>query len=137
VLAERLGEPPILAHALNNLGTAQFQTGSPDGKAKLERSLAVARAASSEEHVARALGNLASTALDVRSYATAKRYIEEAIEYTRERDLGPKLDYVVALRARCDLEQGRWRAAAKATTTSTVAPPPTRSTSPRRRSGCG
>jgi ATP/maltotriose-dependent transcriptional regulator MalT len=50
----------------------------------------------------------------VRSYATAKRYTEEAIEYTRERDLGPKLDYLVALRARCDLEQGRWRAAADA-----------------------
>ena len=41
-LAERLGETEILVHALNNVGSAELQEGIEDGRAALERSLALA-----------------------------------------------------------------------------------------------
>ena len=43
-LAERLGQPEILAHALNNVGTAEMGDLRPSGQATLERSLALALA---------------------------------------------------------------------------------------------
>lgn len=59
-LAERLGENEILAHALNNVGSAEVMAGVAEGVAKLERSLELALAAGWEDHVARAYTNLAS-----------------------------------------------------------------------------
>ena len=71
-LAERLGDTAILAHALNNVGTARLR-GSTG-----RRPRAAASAASSsrstpgfEEHVARAYTNLGAGLLDVRDLAPA------------------------------------------------------------------
>ena len=47
----------------------------------LERSLALAQAHGLEEHVARAYTNLASVALNQRSYALAARYRDDGIRY--------------------------------------------------------
>ena len=64
---ERLGETgEILVHALNNAGTAELHAGRPEGREKLERSLAVALDAGLEEHVARAYLNLAFLSLHAR-----------------------------------------------------------------------
>ena len=76
-LAERLGRTDILAHALNNVGTAESHVDLSGGQSKIIRSLALARAENLDEHIARALTNLASTSLrahdfDVRTAGSMK-----------------------------------------------------------------
>jgi predicted ATPase/DNA-binding CsgD family transcriptional regulator len=111
-LAERLGDVEVVAHALNNVGAAERARGLPEGTAKLERSLALAFEAGLEEHVARAYTNLAATAIDLRDYADADRRLEAGIAYSTEHDLDSWADYMAGYRARSDLDQGRWDAAA-------------------------
>ncbi len=107
-LAERLGDTAILAHALNNVGTARSEHNLADGPPMVERSLELALAAGLEEHVARAYTNLAATALDRREIAIADRYLDTGIEYCAERDLDSWRLYMTGYRARSYLEQGRW-----------------------------
>jgi DNA-binding CsgD family transcriptional regulator len=111
-LAERLGDVEVVAHALNNVGAAERARGLPEGTAKLERSLALALEAGLEEHVARAYTNLAATAIDLRDYADADRRLDAGIAYSTEHDLDSWADYMAGYRARSDLDQGRWDAAA-------------------------
>ena len=59
-LAEELDETETLAHALNNVGSAELVRGDAAGREKLERSLALALDAGLDEHVARAFTNLGS-----------------------------------------------------------------------------
>jgi DNA-binding CsgD family transcriptional regulator/tetratricopeptide (TPR) repeat protein len=107
-LAERLGDVEIQAHALNNVGTAEMKAVGDSGTLKLERSLELALAAGFEEHVARAFCNLASESVQLRSYCRADRYLGEGIDYSGERDLDSWRLYLLAWRARSELDQGRW-----------------------------
>jgi len=111
-LAERVGDVEVVAHALNNVGAAERARGLADGTEKLERSLALALEAGLEEHVARAYTNLAATAIDLRDYADADRRLDAGIAYSTEHDLDSWADYMAGYRARSDLDQGRWDAAA-------------------------
>jgi DNA-binding CsgD family transcriptional regulator/tetratricopeptide (TPR) repeat protein len=111
-LAERLGESEILAHALNNVGTAELQAGLDAGVPKLERSLQLARAAGSDEHVARAYTNLGSTGFLVRGYAFADQVLDAGIAYCQDRDLDSWRLYMLGCKALSSLEQGRWDEAA-------------------------
>jgi DNA-binding CsgD family transcriptional regulator len=118
-LAEHLGETEILAHALNNVGAAQGIVG---GRALLERSLALALDAGLEEHVARAYTNLGASAVDGRDYPLADRHLAAGIAYCTEHDLDSWRLYMTGYRARSELDQGRWDAAA-VSATSVVAHP--------------
>jgi DNA-binding CsgD family transcriptional regulator/tetratricopeptide (TPR) repeat protein len=115
-LAERLGETEILVHALNNVGTAGMIDGSSDGRVMLERSLELALAAGLEEHVARAYTNLSTAAVELREYALARDNLDAGIAYCAERDLDSWLLYMTGWRARSELDQGRWDAAAASAT---------------------
>jgi DNA-binding CsgD family transcriptional regulator len=112
-LAERLGQTEILVHALNNVGTVDWCQGRPAGQRTLERSLALALADGLEEHAARAYTNLAFSALNLRHYRLASRYLDEGVRYCTERDLDTWRLYMLASQARCDFEQGRWTAATR------------------------
>jgi tetratricopeptide (TPR) repeat protein len=94
-LAEQLDRTDILAHALNNVGVAEMLSDPPNGRDKLERSLALARAGNLEEHVARALTNLASCSIGQRDYADAQRWLTEGITYCTEHDLDSWRLYLV------------------------------------------
>ncbi len=113
-IAERLGDTEILAHALNNVGTARVHKGLPDGREMVERSLELALAAGLEEHVARAYTNLGAALLEQREIATAERYLDAGIEYCSDRDLDSWRLYMTGHRARLRLDQGRWDDAADA-----------------------
>jgi DNA-binding CsgD family transcriptional regulator len=112
-LAERLGRGDILVHALTNVGTAEALAGRDAGRAKLERSLALAQAENLEEHVARAYTNLASAAVEDRQYADADRWLAEGIRYCTERDLDTWRLAMLADQAQADFEQGRWTEATR------------------------
>jgi DNA-binding CsgD family transcriptional regulator/tetratricopeptide (TPR) repeat protein len=108
-LAEKLGDPEILSHALNNVGIAEVEAHEIEaGRARLERSLQIAQTYELHEHAARAYTNLGSEAIRLRDYPAAIRYLNDGINYCIERDLDLWNLYQVAWRARAHLEQGRW-----------------------------
>lgn len=110
-LAEELDLTAILVHALNNVGTAEFLMGKPEGTMKLEKSLELALAHDMHEHAARAYSNLIYLALVARDYARTEERLAAGLAYTRERDLDAAMLYKFAMRARAHLEQGRWKEA--------------------------
>lgn len=111
-LADMLGDDEIKAHALNNVGTAQYHHQDEDGRAKLEASLQLALGHGFEEHAARAFTNLACAEVRLRSYAQACRYLEDGIAYCTEHELDLWRLYVTGWRARARLEVGDWMGAA-------------------------
>ncbi len=111
-LAEQLGNNEIVAHALNNVGTASMAIGDSNGKAQLERSLQISLAHGFEEHAARAYTNLACNAVKLRTYADAGRYLNDGMLYCVEHDLDAWTLYMSGWSARRWLEQGYWEEAA-------------------------
>jgi DNA-binding CsgD family transcriptional regulator len=111
-LAEQLGDDEILAHALNNMGTAEYTAGRAGGRARLERSLALALAHGFHEHVARAYTNLGSMAVVRLEPEHAARALDAGIAYSDERDLDSWAMYMSAWRARLRFELGDWAGAA-------------------------
>jgi len=107
-LAERLGETEVLAHALNNVGAAEFSTGLDQGREKLERSLATATSAGLTEHVVRAFANLASVAVSHRRYDIADPHLADGLAFAADQGLDAWRWYLLALRARAALDRSRW-----------------------------
>jgi DNA-binding CsgD family transcriptional regulator len=112
-LAEKLGDKDTLAHALNNVGTAQLHTGDESGRAYLEKSLRLSLEHGFQEHIARAYTNLASCSVNNRDYANATHYLRDGIAYSMERDLDSWSLYMMGWRARCQFDQGHWAEAAQ------------------------
>ena len=110
-LAESLGRNDILAHALNNVGTVEIFTDPPSGRAKLIRSLELAKAEGMEEHVARALNNIAEITVSIHDFGQAERWLAEGLAYCTQRDLDSWRVSLLAVRAGWHLNQGRWAAA--------------------------
>jgi DNA-binding CsgD family transcriptional regulator/tetratricopeptide (TPR) repeat protein len=111
-LAERLGVREVAVHALSNIGTAEVLAGKErEGRAKIELSLDRARVAGLDDDVGRAYANLVSPAVERRQAALAARFLEDGIAYCDEHDLSSYGLYLRALRARQQLNSGRWAAA--------------------------
>ncbi|HVR40945.1 MAG TPA: AAA family ATPase [Thermoanaerobaculia bacterium] len=110
-LSTSLGDHEILAHALNNVGSAAVVSNDPAGFEGLEESLRLSLECGFQEHAARAYANIFSQAIRLREYARAERFLAEGLEYFQERELGSWQIYMYAWRARLHLEQGRWDAA--------------------------
>jgi DNA-binding CsgD family transcriptional regulator len=113
-LAERLGETEIAVQALVTIGTCAFST---EGERKLEQSLELARQAGDNEQVARAHIVLVAMAIAARRYDLATRYVGAGIDYCSDRGLERDLLYLLAYRARLELDQGRWADAADSAAT--------------------
>jgi len=107
-LATTLGDHEILAHALNNVGSAALNKGDADGFVGLEESLRLSLQCGYQEHAGRAYANLFSHAIRLRDYARAERFLPEALEYFHTHDLDSRQIYIIAWRARLHLERGRW-----------------------------
>jgi DNA-binding CsgD family transcriptional regulator len=115
-LAERLGDVEARVYALTNIGVAELGTGGANGTQRLELSLDLARAAGLEEHAGRAYVNLVWWSPRGRAYAAADRYLEAGLEYCGERGLDLWRAYLLAYRARSELDRGRWEDAAESAT---------------------
>jgi DNA-binding CsgD family transcriptional regulator/tetratricopeptide (TPR) repeat protein len=97
-LAERVGDEPIAVSALMTLSVHDA----------LER----AQRAGLLWHASEAMTILAGSALAACRYDDAARYVAEGLEYTEERGLELSHLYLLAFRARLELDQGRWIEAA-------------------------
>lgn len=111
-LAKELGDDAILAHALNNVGTAESLAGRDEGDAKLDESLRISLERGYQEHAARAYTNIGSGAVRALDYARAARALDDGIAYSTDRDLDAWRMYMLAWRARLRLERGDWGGAA-------------------------
>lgn len=100
-----------LAYQLNNHGTMALLLGRPDGREPLERSIALAAAAGLDVHVGRGYIHLGWAATRTRDFALVER-LSAGIEYCAEHGLELWGLYLLAYRARAELDQGRWSAAA-------------------------
>lgn len=108
-LAERIGDEEILIHALNNVGCAELEAGG-DAE-KLERSLALAKAAGYAEHVARAYCNLASVLTKLKRHSEAAEVIEAGLAFCAVNDLDSWSRYILAWRAVGEVNAGRYEQA--------------------------
>jgi len=111
-LATTLGDHEILAHALNNVGSAAVLVNDLNGFEGLEESLHLSLERGYQEHAARAYANLFAQSVRLRQYSRAERFLAEGLDYFQERDLGSWQISMYAWRARMHLELGRWDAAA-------------------------
>ena len=128
-LAERLGDAEIFVHALNTVGTMELLLGEEAGRAELERSIKLAREAGLDEQVARGMIHLAWAGLRLRRYGLAAEALGEGISLAGERGFELFRFYLLAFRARSELDRGRWEEAAEAA--SSVLRIPRHSTIPR------
>lgn len=111
-LAEKLGDDEVRAHALNNIGAVQLATGDSAGYDTLEASLEIARSCGYDDHVYRALFNLASSATATQDLTRATAYFDELEEFSRRSEvLSCNLD---ANRSDVLLSMGRWEEASVA-----------------------
>jgi DNA-binding CsgD family transcriptional regulator len=115
-LADRLDEIEPRIYALTNIGAVELNFGGANGTQKLEQSLALAQSAGLEEHAGRAYVNLVWWAPRSRAYAAADRYLEAGLEYCSERGLDLWRAYLLAYRARSELDRRRWDDAAESAT---------------------
>jgi DNA-binding CsgD family transcriptional regulator len=107
-LARELDDAEATVYALINIGAAELEAGADGGRAKLEDALALARHHGLEEYAGRAFLLLVYCSLRRRQLAVAGSYVEPALQYCADRDLGTWRLYLLACRARLELELGRW-----------------------------
>ncbi len=110
-LAEQHGDARVLAMALDTLGTGRLYVDYEQGRATLERCLAVARDAKLEPRVATVYANLGSTAGELLRLDEAERYLSAGYAYTTARDLDAIRTYILGWQAAVHLLRGRWDAA--------------------------
>ncbi len=115
-LAERFGDVDSLVNALNNVGTIEFSRGTPTGRDKLERSLALAKQAGLGPDVGRAYINLIAVLARRREWTEIEGYLEPGIDYCRDHGLEAWLKCLIAGKAEAELGQGRWGDAAETAT---------------------
>jgi DNA-binding CsgD family transcriptional regulator/tetratricopeptide (TPR) repeat protein len=115
-LAEQLDDVEARAYALGIIGGAEILLGKADGLAKLELSVELARHAGLDEQAGRAFLNLVWWPLRNRWYSVALAHLSAALEYCDERGLDVWRVFLVACRARIELDEGRWEEAAESAT---------------------
>jgi DNA-binding CsgD family transcriptional regulator len=107
-LAEQFSDDQTLIDAALARGTARLIVGDGSGFDDLQRALRLALATGFQRQTASAYTNLAAMAVSRRAYAQAADYLNVGLLYCQERDLDIYRPYLLAYRARMNLEQGRW-----------------------------
>ena len=112
-LAKEVGADEAYVHALNTIGTSEAWAGVPGGLEKLERSLEIALETGFADQVGRAYIHLSWIAFRHREYEISDRYLADGVEYASERGLDLWRLYLIAARARIELDRGQWDDAAE------------------------
>ncbi len=107
-LARRIEDNEAFVYALTNIGAAEFDAGQPEGHVKLKRALALANQYGLEDCAGRASMLLVMAGVRHRDFALVDTYLESGLEYSTERGLDTWRGYLLAQRARLELDRGRW-----------------------------
>jgi DNA-binding CsgD family transcriptional regulator/tetratricopeptide (TPR) repeat protein len=112
-LATRIGDFEARIYALINLAVTNLLAGRPESIGELEGILRLAQDGGLDEHAGRVFVALTWWAPRTKAYASADRYVDAGLDYSIERGLDIWRHYLLAYRARRDLDQGRWDDAVK------------------------
>jgi DNA-binding CsgD family transcriptional regulator/tetratricopeptide (TPR) repeat protein len=115
-LAERIGDEPVICHALTTIGVCLIYQSDDAGWARLEESIRRAQAAGLVEEATRALINMVEAASDLRRFDLARAYADEAAAHMEAHDFSFYHRILQVRRAEYLFEQGDWRAAEAAAT---------------------
>ena len=107
-LAERLDDAETLVYAQACLAAVEAMNGNPEGELMLTRCLAVAQDAGLEEHAGRIYVNLVWWPLRIRAFELANRHLDTGLRYCTERGLDLWRIFLLACRARIELDAGCW-----------------------------
>ncbi len=111
-LARGIGDRETVAHALTNVGTTILDDEPDRGRALLEEAFAIASEGGYDDHAARALVNIATSALTRRPFDPGVAgHLERAMSFARERDLDGYVQYLLGMRANLFRLSGEWPAA--------------------------
>ncbi|HTU84777.1 MAG TPA: AAA family ATPase [Solirubrobacteraceae bacterium] len=112
-LAEQVGDVEALALALNIIGCVEIGEGDREGIDMLERSIELAKQGGVAIEAGRSYINLCGNLARLHDWARFDQHNHAGTEYCREHGLDAWLSYLLANRARADLERGGWSAAAE------------------------
>jgi DNA-binding CsgD family transcriptional regulator len=110
-LADTLGDDDVRAHSLNNIGTIRLLNGQPAGLRDMELSLAAAQRAGLEEHIGRCFIHIGWAMNRTRAHELAP-WVDRGVVVCKELGLEGWELYLVAYRARANLDRGHWDDAA-------------------------
>ena len=111
-LAARLEDTEAEIYALTNIGAAELLTDAPNARPALEHALALARQHGLEDYAGRAYNSLVMTPVRHRRFRHVEDDIEDGLDYCSEHGLDVWRSYLLACRARMQLDTGRWEHAA-------------------------
>lgn len=111
-LADRQQRRDILAHSLNNAGSARRWIDKAAARDDLARSLRIALEDDLPEHAARTYTNAAFVEINWFEHAAAHRILDAGLAYCEERDLDAWRCYMNGCRAQLLSREGRWDEAA-------------------------
>ncbi|MDX6496482.1 MAG: hypothetical protein QOE17_2468, partial [Gaiellales bacterium] len=111
--ARVFGADAVMVDAMISAGLGEALRDGPGSTATQEEALSLARAKALDAEIPRALNGLAYPAVLHRSHELANRYLEEGIEHCAEHDLDLWRLSMLGLKARSQLNQGHWSAAAE------------------------
>jgi DNA-binding CsgD family transcriptional regulator/tetratricopeptide (TPR) repeat protein len=107
-LAERLGDAEVVLDASSTVAGAELLAGVPGARETLERNYELAQRAGLDDQAGQAIVNLAWAEGRRRSHDTTELALDAGLEYCGEHGLELWRLYLLALRARAQLDQGRW-----------------------------
>ncbi len=108
-LAESIDDTEIVVHALATIGAFEL---AEHGAEKLEQALDLAQQAGLAEQAGRAFILLVGAAVWERRHAVATAHLQAGLDHCGDRGLELFRLYLLAYRARLELDQGRWADAA-------------------------
>jgi DNA-binding NarL/FixJ family response regulator len=111
-LARQRGDQRLLAQSLHAVGTASWFSRPDDAEPLMQQAYDLAEQMQDDEHAGLTLVNLGCGAGEVRRYAEARRWLDRALTYSRDRDIDIYVGYATAWLSRVCLEQGDFRQAA-------------------------
>jgi DNA-binding CsgD family transcriptional regulator len=112
-LAGRLDDTEALVYALTNIGTVESLAGEYAGREKLEQALELAQEADLEEAAGRVFVHLVLWPSPHRRLPADEMYVEDGLRYCEERGLDTWRLFLLASRARLELDDCRWDRAAE------------------------
>ena len=115
-LATRFQDHATIAAAEIVVGSAMLASGDDKGRARLDRSLAIAREAGADDLIGLAHLNLGSSYGEQYRFGEAERHLAEGLAYSGDCDLDHAAHYMRAWLALTRLYQGRWREAGEIAT---------------------
>ncbi|GAB7007098.1 AAA family ATPase [Nocardioides sp. AN3] len=110
-LARRRDDRRLLAQSLHAVGTASWFTQPQGAESLMLQAFELAEAMQDDEHAGLTLVNLGCGAGEVRHYTQARRWLEQALTYSTDRDIDIYVGYATAWLSRVCLEQGDFRRA--------------------------